>query len=126
MTTRKTLLAFAIIAAVSAFPFAASAATVNPEKDSAALFPFNVTPATAAADRAPTSRVVGSVPARGEVSSDGSEVYSGSDSGWVPRSHSYAIAAGGFVHAADCPRYDTTKFITAQLPVNGKGLVADH
>lgn len=119
MTTRKTTLTFALVALASTASFGVSAAILNPEKDSP---PFTTDNQGIVA----ASKAQAALPRAGEVSSDGFFVYSAGDRGWVPRSHSYEIVAGQFVHAADCLPYNAPKPIAAVVPTVQRGGFAEH
>ena len=94
MRTRKTMLAVALLA------FASAAAADYDGGFAAKYFAYKPTTATAG------SQVQGSLPQAGNVSGDGLFVYSGSDRGWVPASHTYVFVAGKLEHAPNCLAYD--------------------
>lgn len=99
MKIRTTILAAALVAVASA----ASAANLNnPDNDSAAYFAKSTIAATGSPQR-------GVFQQKGDISSDGQYVYSGTDRGWVLRSHSYVFAAGKWDHAPDCLAYNEPK-----------------
>jgi hypothetical protein len=113
MKTRKAFLALMVVTAASAVSVVASAGVPNPDNDSGTYFTYK--PATGAANTTVERRAL----REGELSSDRLYVYT-INRGWVPRSHSYVIAAGRFEHSADCLVYDAPKPAPGNLPVVGR------
>jgi hypothetical protein len=119
MKTRKTLLTLALTAAVSAMSFAASAVIVNPDNDSGTYFAYKAGASAAVKTQAALPRV-------GDVSSDGLTMWSGSDRGWVARTHNFEFVAGGLAHASNCLPYNAPKPIAAIVPIDQRGAFGDH
>lgn len=120
MKTRKTTLMLALAAAASAVSFAASAVILNPDNDSGTYFEYRPNAVTAAV------KPQAALPRVGEVSTDGLTVYSGSDRGWVGRTHTFEFVAGGFVHASNCLAYNAPTPIAAIVPIDQRGAFGDH
>jgi hypothetical protein len=114
MKTRTLLtLMFSSSFAVS---FAVSAGVPNPDNDSATYF------ASATATAAPTVRTVAAgLPSIGAISEDGLYMWKNPDKGWVARSHSFVLIAGGFEHAPDCLAYNLPKPAGGPSPSIGAG-----
>lgn len=108
MNTPRMALMLAVLAASSA----ASAQSVNPDKDYATFFAYN--PTTSVATR-------GTLPQAGDVSNDGLYVYSATDRGWVHRNHSYVLVAGKWEHSANCLAYNSPNPVSKVVPTSGRG-----
>lgn len=114
---KSTLITTAIVALFGVANLA-QAQVANPDNDSALFFRnVQASVAPAGATRAPQV---------GDISGDGTQVYSGGDRGWVNRIHSYVLEDGHVVHAQNCLPYNAPKVAAGGSVTLQTGTFADH